>query len=93
MKTILSILGSIVTIWEKDMESRNGKISLYIRDIGLIIKQMEEVALYILMETSMLDSGRMIRHMGMDNICIKMGLNMLVSGSKMLSMDMVKSIG
>ena len=58
-----------------DEAIKSGLMVVSMRAIGQMIRQMEEVDLYMLMEIFMMDFGKMTKPTDMDNILTRMELN------------------
>ncbi len=69
-------------------ENKYGKITHCMKVIGKIIKQMEEVDLYIQMVMFIKDNGKMIKHMEKVYIITMMDPVIQANGLKMYKKDM-----
>lgn len=67
--------------------NKYGKIILFIKDIGTIIKQMEGVDSFIQMEMSMKGNGKTIKHMVKEYITTTTGQAIMDNGNKTYNKD------
>lgn len=86
---VLDTSGSLVKVFVMVKESRYGKISLYMKDIGKMIKLMEEEGLFMQQEMFMKENGRMIKLMDMEYIQELMDRLILATGMRINSMVLV----
>ena len=75
------------------VDIKSGVMAPSMKDIGKMIKPMEEVDLSMLMEISMMDTGKTIKLMDMGSILTPTVLNMKDTGSMTSSMVKVKNTG
>ena len=68
-------------------------MELNTKDIGKIIRRMEEVSIGMQMEMCMMESGEKIKHTDMEYIFMLMEQNMKVSGNLICNMEKVLSNG
>ena len=72
--------GTKLRIKDMDEDSRFGTMEVYMKDIGRMTWQMDEVDLFIQMAMCTMDIGRMIRHMDMGITLTQTELTMKVTG-------------
>jgi len=76
-------------VFEMGRESKSGKILLFMKGTGRMIKLMEEEDLFMQLEMFMKENGRMIRLMDMEYIQELKDQLILVIGLRISNMDMV----
>jgi len=85
----LDTLGSLVKVFVMGKENKYGKIILYMKVIGKMVKLMEEEDLYMQQEMFTKENGRTIKLMDMEYIHELMDQLILVIGMRINSMDSV----
>lgn len=85
--------GALTQMNETEEESSCGRMVRSTKDIGQEERQMEEVDSFMQMEMSMMESGRMIRLMGMVSTNTWMGLGIKDTGKKINNTAKEKSLG
>ena len=75
---------------EKDMEKehKNGRMGLNMRDFGLMGRLMGKANFGMLMVIFLKESGKMIKRMDLEYICIMMERDMKEIGEMIIKMDM-----
>lgn len=89
----LGTLGSLVKAFVMGKENKYGKITLYMKVIGKMVKLMEEEDLYMQQGMFMKENGRTIKLMDMEYIQELMDQLILVIGMRINSMDSVYRSG
>lgn len=82
-------MDSLVTVYEMGRGNKYGKILLFMKGIGKMIKLMEEEDLFMQQAMFMRDNGRMIRLMALEYTQELMDQVIQVIGLRISSMDMV----
>jgi inorganic pyrophosphatase/exopolyphosphatase len=89
----LGTLGSLVKAFVMGKENKYGKIILYMKVIGKMVKLMEEEDLYMQQGMFMKENGRTIKLMDMEYIQELTDQLILVTGMRINSMDSVYRSG
>ena len=93
MEPNMKVNGTLLPRKDMAVDIKSGVMAPSMKDIGKMIKPMEEEDLFMLMEISMMATGKTIKLMDMDNTLTLMVPNTKDTGSTTSNMDKVKNIG